>query len=103
MDRTADYTIKGFLYQINKTLVEILSADDDTTVNIEGVVEDIEVVGSTVMTGIQCKYHEAAVAFTHMLRDLCVEIANGEEAPRWKDSSFFKRFATDQPVAHAAN
>lgn len=29
MSRTADYTIQGFLYQFNKTALEILSAQDD--------------------------------------------------------------------------
>jgi Zn-dependent M28 family amino/carboxypeptidase len=45
---------------------------------------------------------EAAVTFTNMLKDLCVEIANAPERPRWKETSFFKRFAVDEPVAHAA-
>lgn len=45
---------------------------------------------------------EAAASFTRLLRDLCVEIANGSEPPRWKDSSFFKRFATGEQVARAA-
>ena len=64
MSRSADYTIQGFLYQFNKTLLEILKAEDDATINIEGLVEDIEIVSSTKITGIQCKYHEAAKKFT---------------------------------------
>ncbi|MGA2525126.1 MAG: hypothetical protein ABSF79_00705 [Smithellaceae bacterium] len=31
MSRAADYTIKGFLYQFNKTLLEILNSQDDLT------------------------------------------------------------------------
>ncbi|MFZ2634272.1 MAG: hypothetical protein WA081_17800 [Desulfosalsimonadaceae bacterium] len=65
MSRAADYTIKGFLYQFNKSALEILRADDSATINIEGVIEDIEVVTSTMTTGIQCKYHEASTGFTH--------------------------------------
>ena len=38
---------------------------------------------------------EAAVQFTRMLLDLCVEIANAPERPRWKPESFFARFASD--------
>lgn len=64
MIRTADYTIKGFLYQFNKTVLEILRADDSATVNIEGVIEDVEVVTPTTTIGIQCKYHEASSGFT---------------------------------------
>lgn len=64
MTRTADYTIKGFLYQFNKTILEILRADDSATVNIEGVIEDVEIVTSTTTIGIQCKYHEASSGFT---------------------------------------
>lgn len=64
MPRTADYTIHGFLYQFNKTALEILKAQDDDVVTVEGVVEDIEVQSSTSLTAIQCKYHEASTAFT---------------------------------------
>ena len=64
MTRSADYTIKGFLYQFNKSALEILQADDNAIVNIEGVIEDIEVIKPTGITGIQCKYHEASTGFT---------------------------------------
>jgi hypothetical protein len=64
MLRTADYTIQGFLYQFNKTALEILKAQDDDTINVEGIVEDIEVVSSASLTAIQCKYHEASTSFT---------------------------------------
>ena len=46
---------------------------------------------------------EAAVAFTKLLKDLCTQVANADERPRWKDDSFFKRFAVDEPVAQAGN
>ncbi len=64
MTRAADYTIKGFLYQFNKSALEILKAEDNDTVNIEGVIEDVEVITSTTTTCIQCKYHEASTGFT---------------------------------------
>lgn len=63
MSRAADYTIKGFLYQFNKTLLEILNAQDDSIITVEGIVEDIEVVTPAVMKAIQCKYHEASETF----------------------------------------
>lgn len=36
MPRSADYTIQGFLYQFNNTALEILNAQDDDTINVEG-------------------------------------------------------------------
>lgn len=59
MSRSADYTIQGFLYQFNKTLLEILRAQNDDTITLEGIVEDVEVTSSDSLTAIQCKYHEA--------------------------------------------
>ncbi|MCT7009442.1 hypothetical protein M1749_24160, partial [Salmonella enterica subsp. enterica serovar Oranienburg] len=64
MARTADYTIQGFLYQFNKTLLEILRAAGDSVVTVEGIVEDIDIVAGDVTTAIQCKYHESNDVFT---------------------------------------
>lgn len=64
MSRAADYTIKGFLYQFNKTLIEILQSPDDGTITVEGIIEDVEIVTGTSMVAIQCKYHETSETFT---------------------------------------
>jgi hypothetical protein len=64
MPRTADYTIQGFLYQFNKTALEILKAQDDDAITVEGIVEDIEIASPASLTAIQCKYHEASKSFT---------------------------------------
>jgi hypothetical protein len=64
MARAADYTIQGFLYQFNKTALEILKAEDNEVITVEGIVEDIEVTSSASLTAIQCKYHEASTTFT---------------------------------------
>ena len=64
MPRTADYTIQGFLYQFNKTAKEILIAQDDHTITVEGIVEDIEIASPESLMAIQCKYHEASTSFT---------------------------------------
>lgn len=64
MSRTADYTIQGFLYQFNKTLLEILKAQDDSVITIEGIIEDIEIAEDDLITAIQCKYHESNNSFT---------------------------------------
>jgi hypothetical protein len=41
--RTAEYSIKGYLYQFLRYLSEILAAGDDTKITIEGAIEDIDV------------------------------------------------------------
>lgn len=64
MSRTADYTVQGFLYQFNKTLLAVLASSDDEEVTIEGIVEDIEVASPGALTAIQCKYHEASNGYT---------------------------------------
>lgn len=63
MPRTADYTIQGFLYQFNKTALEILKAQEDDTITVEGIVEDIEIASGEALMAIQCKYHEAIATF----------------------------------------
>lgn len=63
LSRSADYTISGFLYQFNKTLVEILNSRDDEEITIEGIVEDIEVSTPLLTKAIQCKYHESQEIF----------------------------------------
>ncbi|QDD89700.1 hypothetical protein [Pseudomonas oryzihabitans] len=64
MGRSADYTIQGFLYQFNQTLSELLKADDDAEITIEGIVEDIEVRTFSGTKAIQCKYHETKETYT---------------------------------------
>ncbi len=63
MPRAADYTIQGFLYQFNKTALEILRGKDDDTITVEGIVEDLEIASPVSLTAIQCKYHEANTHF----------------------------------------
>jgi len=63
MSRVANYTIEGFLYQFNKTLLEILNSADDTELTVEGVIEDIDVKSPSGVKAIQCKYHETQQDF----------------------------------------
>jgi len=64
MSRSADYAIKGYLYQFNKTLLEILNSSDGSTITVEGIIEDVEIATPSTITAIQCKYHEASETFT---------------------------------------
>jgi len=62
--RTAEYSIKGYLYQFLRYLSEILAAEDHTKITIEGAIEDIDVIATGLTTAVQCKYHEQAETFT---------------------------------------
>ena len=64
MSRSADYTIQGFVFQFNKTLLELLKDTQDANISVEGIVEDIELATPTGLEAIQCKYHEAQAAYT---------------------------------------
>lgn len=63
MDRVADSTIKGFLYQFSLTLKEILTSSIEEEIRVEGIIEDIDIIQSGQSTAIQCKYHEAIEVF----------------------------------------
>lgn len=56
--RQADSTIKGYLYQFNKSILTILEAENDASIVLEGVIEDIDIHSPSNITTIQCKYHE---------------------------------------------
>ena len=64
MNREADYTIKGFIYQFNLTLLKILESNDDTEITIEGIIEDIDLKDGDQIEAVQCKYHETKEAYT---------------------------------------
>ena len=64
MARTAEYSIKGYVYQFLRYLSEILAATGDAKITIEGAIEDIDVVTPDLTTAVQCKYHEQAEKFT---------------------------------------
>lgn len=67
-DRIADSAIKGFLYQFNKTILEVANSDDEDVVTVEGVIEDVDVLSkSGQLNAIQCKYHESKEKFTPSL------------------------------------
>lgn len=63
MGREADSTIKGFMYQFNLSLNEILKSNDES-IMLEGIIEDIDKISPSEVTAIQCKYHEAVDAFS---------------------------------------
>ena len=62
MGRIADSTIKGFMYQFNLSLNEILKSTNEV-IKIEGIIEDIDKINGEHITAIQCKYHGEAEKF----------------------------------------
>lgn len=60
--RIADSTIKGFMYQFNLSLNEILKSTSEI-IKIEGIIEDIDLIDQKNITAIQCKYHEETETF----------------------------------------
>lgn len=56
--RQANSSIKGFIYQFDKSLLEILLSDENETITLEGQIEDIDIVSESGVETIQCKYHE---------------------------------------------
>ncbi len=63
MTRVANYTIKGFLYQFNVTLLAILDSPEESVITVEGLIEDIDIADANQITAIQCKYHESVDRF----------------------------------------
>ena len=56
--RSAISTIKGYFYQFDKSILEILEQSNETDmVTIEGI-EDIDIENSDERNFIQCKYYE---------------------------------------------
>jgi hypothetical protein len=56
--RSADASIAGYLYQFDKSILEVLKASDTSTVVLEGY-EDVDLRSPGTIVAIQCKYHEA--------------------------------------------
>lgn len=64
MNREADKTIKGFLYQFSKTLNQLLIEEETTLITVEGIIEDIDVAAPNGTKAIQCKYHESVEVYS---------------------------------------
>ena len=85
--RQADSTIKGYIYQFNKSILEILRMSNDDSLILEGVIEDIDILSHTSTTTIQCKYHEdkkyrissVATPIIEMLCNYCKSSYVGKE------------------------
>lgn len=74
-DRSATATIKGYFYQFDQTIVQLLEATMHGSITVEGV-EDIDLNDGEDRAFVQCKYYEGTEynhsvikeAVIHMLR-----------------------------------
>jgi hypothetical protein len=66
--RAADASIAGYLYQFDKSILEVLKASDGSAVVLEGY-EDVDLRNPGAIVAIQCKYHEAGKFALKGIRD----------------------------------
>lgn len=94
MARTAEYSIKGYLYQFLRYLSEILAACDGTMVTIEGAIEDIDVTAPDQTTAVQCKYHEQAEKFTlgKIYKPILLMLEHFSKAPALTPKVYYRLF-----------
>lgn len=78
-NRSANSTIKGFFYQFEKTLYQLLIGNNDDIITVEGI-EDVDNFSNGMQQFIQCKYHEQQENYANsiiekpillMLQDWC--------------------------------
>lgn len=67
--RSANASLLGYHYQLDKALIEVLSSNAlDTEITIEGI-EDIDVLSDGTYSAIQCKYLSAQKCTPSVLRE----------------------------------
>jgi hypothetical protein len=67
-DRTAGPAIRGYMYQFDKTIIELLAADSETVITIEGS-EDYDRASRGMYESVQCKYLQAQKFSLPLIRD----------------------------------
>ena len=70
-DRSAVATIRGYHYQFDKTILEILCLDNEGYVTVEGI-EDVDVTTMVNTTAIQCKYYASQRYSPSIVRDAVI-------------------------------
>ncbi|EFA7015376.1 hypothetical protein C4P28_004381, partial [Escherichia coli] len=88
--RNAIHAIKGYFYQFDKTILELLQGAEDDEIYIEGV-EDIDLKNANDNTAIQCKYYEdteynpsvIAKPIRLMLKDFAYRVFNKKETYKY--------------------
>jgi hypothetical protein len=57
-NRAASASIQGYLYQFDRTIIEVLESSEESTITIEGI-EDIDLNAPQGSEVVQCKYLQA--------------------------------------------
>lgn len=71
-ERQANDTIKGYFYQFNKTIYEILSQNNRTSkIVVEGI-EDIDIKTENTYNIIQCKYYSKQTYHHSVIKDAII-------------------------------
>ncbi len=81
--RDAHASIRGYIFQFNTAIREILESPNDAEITIEGI-EDYDIQTEDGLTAVQCKYYEGteynhseiSEAISYMLRDYHKRIVN---------------------------
>ena len=64
MDRAADKTLKGYFYQFDYSILQLLNlANDFDSITVEGI-EDVDIKLASEETAVQCKYY-AGTEYNH--------------------------------------
>ena len=74
--RSAEATIKGFIYQFDASIRHILEAGPNDQITIEGI-EDVDVSDGVSVKAIQCKYYEGTKLTNSVLRDIVEPMLKG--------------------------
>ncbi len=53
--RSADATIKGYVYQFDDTIIRVLNCSNGQSILVEGI-EDVDIEYGNTSEAIQCKY-----------------------------------------------
>jgi hypothetical protein len=64
MDRSATDTIKGYFYQFDYSILNLLQLENDTDLVQIECIEDIDIHTATDITAVQCKYY-AKTEYNH--------------------------------------
>ena len=97
-DRSAVFTIRGYFYQFDRSVLSILDlAEDQESVSVE-CIEDIDVHTATDTTAVQCKYYEKTEynhsvikpAISYMLSHFKEGLTDGQPSIKYKLSGYFE-------------
>lgn len=89
-NRSANVTIKGYFYQFDHSIIQLLSApNSDAAVLVEGI-EDIDLVDGDDGVLIQCKYYEGTEYNHSVIKDAVIQMLRHFHSDGCKSSQKLK-------------